>query len=76
MSNAPEPTIEDSMTAYILMDELHIQTRVPRTLSASDLAVIRRYLAGRLFHRRLVRAVRSTFAGASAMASVRVRIVR
>jgi hypothetical protein len=64
------------MTAYVLMDELHVQLRVPPTLSARDLAAIRRYLAGRLFHQRLVRAVRTTLAGEPAMAAVRVRIVR
>jgi hypothetical protein len=64
------------MARYHLIDELHVQIRVPRDLPPKNLATVRRFLANSTFQNSVLDAVRRLFAGRAALASVRVRLAR
>jgi hypothetical protein len=64
------------MTAYVLLDEIHVEVRVPRALPPDELAAIRRTLMADQFLARLRAALRPAFAAHPALAAVRVRLAR
>ena len=64
------------MTARVLLDEIHIEVLVPRSLAGRDLAAVRRAINARSFLPRLRRALRPVFAAHPALAAVRLRLSR
>lgn len=64
------------MAATVLMDELHIQVRVPADMPPADKAAVRRLLAGPAFRRQVIAGVRAALAGHPWSAAVRVRLVK
>jgi hypothetical protein len=68
--------LKAAMTTYLLLDEIHIEVRVSRTMPRRDLAAVRRALAARAFLPRLGRAIRPIFTGHPALAAVRFRVTR
>jgi hypothetical protein len=64
------------MSAQVLLDEIHVDVFVPRSLAGRDLAAVRRALEARGFLPHLRRALRPLFAAHPALAAVRVRVTR
>ena len=64
------------MTARVLLDEIHVEVLVPRSLAGRDLAAVRRALTAKSFLPRLRRALGPLFAAHPALAAVRVRVAR
>lgn len=64
------------MATTVLMDELHIQVRIPVDMFPAHKAVLRRLLAGPTFRRQVVAGVRAALAGRPWSAAVRVRPVK
>jgi hypothetical protein len=64
------------MPTRVLLDEIHVDVLVPRSLAGRDLAAVRRVLRARTFLPRLRRALRPVFAAHPALAAVRVRVAR
>ena len=64
------------MTAYVLLDEIHIEVRIPRALPPEGVEAIRRSLEARGFLARIRAALRPVFAAHPALAAVRIRVSR
>jgi hypothetical protein len=64
------------MSTRVLLDEIHVEVLVPRSLAGPDLAAVRRALRGRAFLPGLRRALRPVFAALPNLAAVRVRVTR
>jgi hypothetical protein len=64
------------MTTYVLLDEMHFEILVPRSLASRELAAVRRALCARGFLTRLRKALRPMFAAHPTLAAVRVRVIR
>jgi hypothetical protein len=64
------------MATRVLLDEIHVEVLVPRSLANRDLAAVRRALQARSFLPKLRRALGPVFAAHPALAAVRVRVAR
>jgi hypothetical protein len=64
------------MSARALLDEIHVEVLVPRSLAGRDLAAVRRVLNARSFLVRIRNALRPVFAADPSLAAVRIRVAR
>jgi hypothetical protein len=64
------------MTKLVLLDEIHIEVRVPRTLAKRQLAAIRRVLQSRALLPRLRRAIVIALNSHPCLAASRIRVTR
>lgn len=64
------------MSDNLLLDEIHIEVCVPRSLPPGELATIRRTLQARGFLPRLRRALAPVFTAHPSLAAVRIRFSR
>jgi hypothetical protein len=64
------------MTRFILMDQIHIDIRVPRGLSDREYESVRRTLDSYRFQTTLRGSVRITFRRFPSLKHIRVRVVR
>ena len=64
------------MASRVLLDEIHVEVLVPRSLDGRGLAAVRRALRDPTFLPRLRRALRPVFAAHPSLAAVRFRVAR
>lgn len=64
------------MAPFHLIDELHVQLRIPRDLPSWEVSRIRRVLGSRSFPRDVLKVIRDLFASQKALTAVHVRLAR
>jgi hypothetical protein len=64
------------MSKMLLIDEIHIEVRVPKTLAKMQLGAIRRVLRGREFLPCLRHAIATALKSHPVLAAARIRVTR